>query len=386
MSRPGNARQSGKRDVKALSTSLLFLQTTWTEFRSGFLEPSTTAFFSMLFGLAVGCGTLLWFFSPSTIATPVGKYLPRSSSDAAAFATRTALVLGSTPARSPRLLIFGASTVAQAISTGSVLSAEIQRLSGMYWDVHVLTTPVQSPLDQLALIEAALEKHNPEGPPVLIVLGVGLQRLGWNKERLSLYEDIARIGIRSVWVDEELVALGLRPRPRIGIYLLDNPRFVMGERIETVIRLALQRPVLQRVDIYSNGTPLNLDKRPSKAILSQIAAGQADASTYFGLHANLAERLNAYPGVHLALIEEPLAPDFLKARGLLDQQATMHHTLTDLTRTIGAVYWPIASEAGLATADYHDNRHLKRGQAQDRFQIALARHLSDFAKHLQIRQ
>lgn len=383
MAESQRVKQARVPDSKPPPKAMSAWQVALTELLEGFVESSTTAFLALLVGLGLGIFALFWFFSPSTIAGPMGAYLPRSSSDAAAFATREALVLGRTPVRAPRMLILGPSTIAQAIALGDTLSTEIESNSGIPWNVHVLTTPVQSPFDQMALIETALKNHDPEGPPVLIVLGVGLQRLGWSMERLTEYESMARIGVRSDWVDEEMLMLGMQPRARTGIYLLDNYRFVIGERTETIVRLALQRPVPRTVDIYSKGQSMNLGERPYKSMLFQITAGQADASTYFELHARLAERLEAFPGVYLAFIEEPLAPDFLAARGLLDEQAGMHVALREFTRRIGAVYWPVVTEAGLQPADYHDNLHLKRGPAQERVQRALARHVSDFARHLQ---
>ena len=56
-------------------------------FWAGFSEPSRLAFLTFCAALLATCAFCFWFFSETTLAGPMGRYLPRSELDAEGFAT-----------------------------------------------------------------------------------------------------------------------------------------------------------------------------------------------------------------------------------------------------------------------------------------------------------
>ena len=353
------------------------------DFWTGFLEPSRVAALTLLLAFACAVAGAFWYFSPATLAGPLGAYLPRSSLDAEGFATREALRLAARPQERPRLIILGPSTVAQAFGAGAAVAPHLEEAAGAPWGVHVLTTPLQSPFDQLALIETALAGRRPGDPPVVVAVDIGLQRLGWTPARLIDLERQGRIGLRSDWTDAEMARLGAEPRPRTGVYLFDNHRFVMINATEALTRLALHRAATPKVDVYSRGATVPVGERHRTQIAAQIRGGQDNAEAYYALHARLAARLAGLPGVRLVFVEEALSPEFIAAEDLGDMETASRAEFAEFARSVGAEYWPVMTEADLGPEDYHDDLHIEAGPAQDRVRAAFARHFAPLAAQLE---
>ena len=64
------------------------------EFWTGFSEPSRMAAIILVAAFAVSVAGAFLYFSPRTLAGPLGDYLPRSARDAEGFVTVDALRLG----------------------------------------------------------------------------------------------------------------------------------------------------------------------------------------------------------------------------------------------------------------------------------------------------
>ena len=246
----------------------------------------------------------------------------------------------------------------------------------------MLMTPAQSPFDQLALIESALRNHRPDGPPIVIAMGIGMHRFGWDRARLVKFEAKARIGLRSDWTDAEMRQLGAEPRPRIGHYIFDNHRFVIVNGTVALIRLVTQRPAIMQIAQYANGTPVPAGDRRRDTLESEIQNGVANTEFFYALHSRLAERLATYAGVHLVFVEEVFAPDFITNAGLADMEIESRANIADFADGLNSEYWPIMTDAKLSPEDFQDEMHLIRGAAQERVQQNFARRMADFAARL----
>jgi hypothetical protein len=349
-------------------------------FWGGFSEPSALAFGTFCASLLATLGLCLWFFSETTLAGPAGRFLPRSGLDAEGFATREALRTGHAAPVRPRLLVLGTSAVAQAVGAGGPLHDRLQALTGQDWEVVILTTPLQAPTDQFALIDRALDSQTAGSPPAVVALGVGLQRLRWTGARGLEFAAAPRLGLRSDWEDDEIRALGGTPRPRTGLYPLDNRGFLLVNGAEALLRLALRLPARRLVDQYARGGLSDATRQEARDRMgAEIRTGAAAQAAYLAQIGRLAARVGAVPGVQLVLVEEPLSPGLVTDQHLAAEQAALRAAFGTDPATRALPFWPVAAEAGLAESDYFDDLHIRRGDAQQKVQAALADHVPGVA-------
>lgn len=343
----------------------------------GLSEPSRLAFGVFCAALAATCLLSLWFFSESALAGPAGRFLPRSGIDAEGFATREALRTGHSLPTRPRLLVLGTSAMAQAIGAGAVLGDRLRSLTGQDWEVVILTTPLQAPTDQFALIDRALDSQTGDSPPVVVALGVGLQRLRWTPARELEFAAAPRLGLRSDWEDDEIRALGGTPPPRSGFYPADNRAFVLLNGAKALLRLALQAPAQRQVDQYARRDMTSVPQQTVRDRLgAEIRVGAAARTDYLAQIGRLAARIAEVPGARLVLVEEPLSPGLVADQALAAEQAALRAALAADPATRGLAFQPLPAEAGLTEADYFDDLHLRRGAPQEKAQAALADHVA----------
>lgn len=223
------ARPAAK--LKPPTRALPFWQQAAGALWQGFSEPSMLAFRVFLVALAATLVFCLWFFSIATLAGPMGRYLPRSALDAEGFATHEALRTGHEMPRHPRLIILGTSTVAQAIGSGVAMEKQIDAGTGKDWQVVMLVTPLQSPVEQFALIETALASQTADSPPVIVALGFGVQRLRWTPEQTLRFVTHPRLGLSSDWADDEVRAIGGASLVEGGLLHLRQSAVRSAERV-----------------------------------------------------------------------------------------------------------------------------------------------------------
>lgn len=371
MADPARSLSAGARKpTNAQPPWLAALAAAW----QGFSEPSPLAFRAFCLSLSVTLGFCLWFFSPATLAGPMGKFLPRSSLDAEGFVTRAALRAGRLPPDRPRLFVLGTSTIAQAIGAGDALRDQLEAGTGQAWEVVNLATPLQSPTDQFALLETSLASQTTESPLVLIALGFGVQRLRWTNEQfLDLFAQ-ARLGLTSDWADDEAQLLGGAVPTRSGVYVLDNRTFVLLNGSEALIRLALQRPARRQIDQFAHGVPRDNPTRRDM-IGSETRNGVVRQDALLDQIARLANRVETVPNTMLVLIEEGLSPALVAEQRLEGLRAALEAAISQRAAAGMPVFWPIMTEAGLTAADYFDELHVLPGAAQERVQTALSDHV-----------
>jgi len=349
-------------------------------FWQGMMAPSATTLVICLAVFAATIPLTLWLFSPVGMASRAGDYIPRSGLDAEAYATVNAIRLAHDRTGAPQLVVFGSSTVAQAIGSEARLGEAIAAQTHEAWDVRLLTTPLQSPWDQLTMLETVLAGRTADAPPLVVAIGVSPLRMNWNAERLVKHETTPRLGLRSEWVDAEMRRLSAPVRPRHGSYWLDNSRFVLLNGTEALARLAVQRPATRKIDCYSaSDRPLPIAKRPRGFMLREYRKNVANAPMFFALHQQLVDRISASPNVRLVFIEEALSRDIVHQGGIEQDYAARNRMIADFAARTGTEYWPIIAEAGLRDDEYYDDLHILRGAPQDKVRRAFA---SSFGRYV----
>ena len=268
--------------------------------------------------------------------------------------------------------------MAQAVGSGRDLEAVIREKTGQDWRVLVLTTPLQSPTDQFALIDRALENQRADSPRVVVAIGFGLQRLRWTPELTLSFAKARRIGLRSSWEDDEVRALGGTPAPRTGFYPLDNLGFVLINGSEALLRLVLHRPATRIVDQYALGSRL----APSETMRSEIGSGIRDnfaaLDRYLAQVDRLAAALATRPNVDLVLIEDPLSPALIADQKLEAIHDRFSRAMANFAASRDIGYWPVNTEAQLTAADFFDDLHVMAGPEQDMLRLVLALHMIGF--------
>ncbi len=355
-------------------------------FVAGLTRPSVPAFLAMCVAFAATALLLLWQFSEQGIAGAPGAHIARSAIDSEAFVTREALQLAlspaapspaaPSPAATPRLVVLGTSSTAQMLGDGSGLARQLKLTTGSDWRVHVLATPLQSPIDQVTLAETALRSAGEARVPTLIAIGFQVQRMGWSAERLADRRYRDRLGLRSAWADAELRDAGLTPRPRTGIHALDIHPFLVEKGMVALGRLALQRPALARVDYFDELDPADPAGGRQAAIRAQIYSGVANADSYLALLARLAARIEAIPSARLVFFEETMRPGYAAEIGAAEVAAQQQARFDRFVAGVGLPYWRLADEAGLSATDFHDPLHVRRGLPQAALQSALAQQVA----------
>jgi hypothetical protein len=352
-----------------------FLAQAGASFWQGFSEPSALAFRVFCLALLATCTLCMWFFSENTLAGPMGRYLPRSGLDAEGFATHEALRSGHHTADRPRLIILGTSAIAQSVGDCTAVIDRIHKETGQDWDIVILTTPLQSPTDQFALLDRALESQSADGPPALVLLGFGVQRLRWNTAQTLEFSEKPRLGLRSDWADAEVRALGGTPAPKTGIYLWDNLSFVLINGSEALIRLATLQPSHRIVDQYARGKTHGPNQDNRNTIGGEIKAAVPDLPAYLAQIDRLAANIASIPNTQLVLIEEPLSPDLIADQDLAPVRNAFAAAFGDFLADRPLEAWEISTEADLGGNDYFDDLHVRPGEPQKKIQSALADHI-----------
>ena len=333
-------------------------------FLAGFTRPSRLAFWIMVAVAGAMLALTLVFFSPAGVRGPLGAYLPRSDRHAGAFVTRDALQLEAAGGAVPRLVFMGSSTIGQVVGDGRDLAAALSMRTGVNWSPHVLTMPVQSPLEQIALIERITGNRSPDDAPMIILLGMGAHRFGWDPARLREFAATPRLGLRSDAADAELIRAGGQPAWRPGVPHLDNFAFYAASGTAALTRLMAQRPARRRVDVDSFGITRDNAAFARSTILDQINKIDSNGPRYLKMQGRIAALAQAAPGVHVVFVEESLSPGFIRDTGLGARQAEVLQRFQAFARGQDTEFWPVVAESGVTAADFMDDLHVRRGTPQ----------------------
>lgn len=340
------------------------------EFRDGFVLPSIPGASAAAVGFLCSLLLALWFFTPDRLSGPMGDYLPRSGRDAEAFAMVEALRVARDGGHTPTIVVLGPSTLGQAIGAGDTLMRRLKEVGLDGWRLAMLTTPLQSPLDQFALLDTALRGRTAESAPVFVLIGTGPTRPGWSAPDRQLEAEFrGRIGLTSTWERKERELLGDDLPELWHVPLVDNRKFFILNGTEAMLRLLLLRSAEREIDSYAHGKP-NPEVMP--AVASSIAALPERMDPYLQQMGRLLDQLGTVPGVHVALIEEPISPSFLRDYQLGTVVERLRAATEAAARQRHIRYFPLLATSRLTAADYHDILHLRPGPAQAAYQDALA--------------
>jgi hypothetical protein len=350
------------------------------EFADGFLRPSRLSA-----GVALACfgltlGLALWFFSEPVLSGPLGRFLAKSDRDAEARATYRVLQLRSAPPDRPELLVLGSSAMANAVASERGMENELYQSTGRRWSVSILTTPAQSLLDQLTLIDVALGPAPGPRRPVLIVVEMSALREEGTARRTLELERMGRLGVRSDWADQVVRELGATPRPRSVFYPAENYDFVLIHGGKSLLRLLLGSPARVPIAVYGPPSPLPPEKRDRRKILAEITGGRVTRTLTFRVLDQLLRRLRAYPNVHVVLAQTRLSPQFGLATGSEDLQSAAEARAQSFAADHGTEYWPVFTEANVSPDAFYDDIHIATAPDRDRIRKALAGHIARLVK------
>jgi hypothetical protein len=351
------------------------------DFGQGLVSLSFAGFTAMVAGFLYSVVFAFWFFSEMSLAGANGDYLPRSGRDDEAFATVTALRTGQDRANDAVILILGSSILAQAIGDGEALTHKLASDGFGNWQVRMMTTPLQSPLDQFALLEIALRGQTAQSAPVIVLVGAGPTRPGWSAAKRQLEEEYRdRIGLTSSWERDEREILGEYPSRPWGVSLIDNRKFFVLNGTEAILRYLLRAPARRQIDSYANG---KVNPKAQNILATSFAKLPDRMNDYLEQIDRLIGRLRAIPGVRVAFVEEPISPGFIQAFGLAPIVGGFNDRMYEEAHRRGLPYFLILDAAGLAVGDYHDILHMRRGPGQVVYQKVLGDQLiSAFGKEV----
>ncbi len=338
----------------------------------GFVTPSPFAFGLMLLVFVCGAAALLFGITPGLIAGPAGKYLPRSSGDSAAFATREALRLAQPPDpadRRQRLYIISDSVLAHALASDTGVAEAVGAATGVPTVVGFLATPLQRPLDQATLADYATR-----GRPGIVVLGLAYDQYDMTPRYLMQLDRMGRLGLRSDWADDALRRIGGEPRRVTGNYALDNRAFVLHNIRPMLGRLIVGRAATRRIDSFVTDRrhdPSYL-ARVRTALLASLRTPPASNSIGAVILADTVHRLQAR-GNRVLLVEVPVSDGLIDTPADQQRYADYLDWSRRLAARLAADYCRLTDSYRPPPTTYADLVHVVDRPAQARLRAALAR-------------
>lgn len=351
-------------------------------FFEGFTSPSRIAFWAMLAGFLVNVFVAAWFFRYETLGSPAGAYLARSFKDSYAIATHRALALAQDTDTRPLLIVLGSSVTSSAFASETRIKAAVDAATGRDWKVAMLTTSLQGPLEQVALLDVALGNEAMRKREITVLLGVEAASGYWSRNLILDMSASVRLGLRSDWADAELARIGGTPLPRSSFYPIENREFIAINGGRAMMRLLSRTPVTPRHDYHAPATyrPTEARMNERRIIADEIRKAQANEDgEYLEILRNLAIRLSANRGLRLVLLPERPSPELVvteRLGGILAEEAA-HYTL--LAEDLGALCWQMFGTENIPQSAFHDDLHIGDPATQDRLAAALGSFLADEA-------
>lgn len=323
------------------------------EFARGLTQPSRTAVAVALVVIVTFLGGCLLTITPSLIAGEAIRYFASTRYDYDAFVTsRTFEIAGSKDTR-PLVALVGASVTRMSFGTERDIEEAIQSESGIDVEVAILCTGRQNYLENMTIIDSAMADR-----PIVFVVGVAPGRFAWDDAGLAEASTAPRLGMRSEAALREAERFGAPSFESSGNYFLDNRGFVLPRMKYLAINGFLRGPVKIQENRYTGLT------QPPKALAARnraVAERLGEYEAHFDHNATVLGDLvtlvhNA--GQEIALVEEAVNPDFVAeypGTAFYDSHA---ERMAALAEEIGAPYWTITREAGLAPDMFYDWAHI----------------------------
>ena len=332
----------------------------------------------MIAGVLVMGTFLCWFFSYDTLGGPLGKYLVSSDTDSFGYVTFRSLQLGRTEQKQPLLVVLGTSIFSNALASERKLEESLKHASGEDWNVALLTTALQSPIDQVTLIQTIIRPTLEQKERIIIIVGVSTFRGEWPKEVLLEIEQNSRLGLRSDWADSEIESIGGEPKPRSSIYIYENWEFFLHHARKTILRFFVQGPATRQFDSFSPlvRAPENFENR-EELIEKMYEWYDPNDESYLNRFQVLENLLKLHPNVQLVFVQELPSPELL-SEDLFGKQVNAERAQYEaFSKKIGADYWPIFEESQISAESYFDYFHIGDPSAQENIRINLVNRVTN---------
>jgi hypothetical protein len=341
-------------------------------FWRGLTLPSALAL-TVAIGILIILSGVILAGTERFVASPWGGYLAASRIDYETFVTRKLLELTPGASERPLVALVGASVTRSSFGTEPDIEAEVERTTGVAAEALILCTGRQTMLEHVAVIERLIES----GRPVEIVLGIGPSRFTNTPEVLNQVIQQPGLGVRSDWVNEEVLALGLPPNEPMGNYAIDNRHFLLA-RLQDLPR-NLARGLLRgytptEIQTFWLGRHIEPEEYDwhSRQVMTRFADYDGAFSINLAILERLVERVKAAPQARLILVEHAINPaflrDYLTPERYNAHVARMHAWAEEKDVT----YLTLAADAGLTEDDFYDWAHVSSPEAYARLRGMLA--------------
>jgi hypothetical protein len=346
------------------------LRTAINQFALGATHPSLPALLGAL-GVAAALFVLcLLEVTPRTMAMPSAQFILKKSRDRDGRVTLEVLRLRQAPPQGLNVVIIGDSMIYQAIPQPENLENALRARLHVPATVHILASGALTQWEAVPLADSLGEKFRGvvavEISPFNVAMGGAAQ-----KERIVH----PRMALDSPAFRAEAIRAGQMLPRQTGIYFLDHYSF-FSTRVDSLLPMP---------DWYSPHKPglaewtVSQWKGSRGKIVGWIKNYAREGPHNMDIYARMIQRLQAKPGVAVALLEGAQNPrnQTIAARPTEPHPYDRYREdMANFARRNGVAYWDIAEAAHLTENDFADYAHLKDSAARKRYISALADRLA----------
>lgn len=339
------------------------------------VQPSMT---SVVVCLATALTILVTFMcvSPSTIVAVVRWYTSYSFriTDDPALCTSRAIQLQSSSSTQPLLVVLGASTTRESLSTLHIADL-LEARTGRRLAVHNLTFSSQHILESLALTDAI-----PQGRKGVVVIGVNPIRMG-KQVNVARYFRGANLGFVSPSLREEARYWNATPPQSTGWYAWDNRYFLLRlwKSVSNTLPRAILLPTRRKEpsEYFYEGMPL-LDNKRLQQEYAQVRESLSGYATALPQNMAALERLVKKleaRRLQVVLVESPRNDEFASSFQSGDFYARYQRDMREFAQRLHLEYADPNTEVNLSTSEFYDWGHLRSPEARNEYTAALVRRL-----------
>lgn len=345
------------------------------EIALAFVRPSMTSIVVCL-GTALTILVTFMCVSPPTVAAVVRWYTSYSfqiTDDPALCASR-AIQLQASPSTQPLLVILGASTTRESLSSAHIADL-LEARTGHRLAVHNLTFSSQHILESLALTDAI-----PEGGNGVVVIGVNPIRMG-KEVNVARYFRGVNVGFVSPSLRDEARYWNVKPPESTGWYAWDNRYFLLRlwKSVSNALPRAILLPMRRKTpsEYFYEGMPL-LDNQHLQHEYAKVRESLSAYDTV--LPQNLAalerlvKRLEARR-LQVVLVESPRNDEFAGSFQSGAFYTRYQSDMREFAQRLNLEYADPNTEVHLTTSEFYDWGHLRSAEARNEYSAALVRRL-----------
>ncbi len=263
----------------------------------------------------------------------------------------------------PALVYAGSSTSRESLDDEDELRRRLSQVAGRPVGVHLWSHSWQTLWETGILLDQL-----PESFRGVIAISTTPFRLARDGSWLKRLSEHPTLGLYSASFDRELAAAGLPPRRHSGFYLLDHREFFLARRV--FFRRLISGPIEHARHWYREAKPWN--EREWDAFTHNATQALADLENDMPENlrrlAGLIDRYEGRAGVRVVLVETPRNP---RTEALLGERFRFYQSaLASFAAGRGVPYWDFSPDLSFVADDFYDWGHLRKIEAQKRFQEA----------------